>query len=488
MKKKIDTNVTDLSKYLPIKVIQNSLKYIKINTIQEKSKRIKILTKIKQNELFENISEITGIAIPSYYEFKIKGKMVINKDYNINDKNFISKINYKDLTSEKLLEIANYYNSNKTGYNFKVNQIKEYNWLSQKKLNKCIKRLGKYISKNAIFEKEINKELNNRKLIGYIDCIDNDKIWEFKCVKKLQDEHILQLAIYMYLHKNDKIFQIDEIKQKIYKITLKKLNIYKLNEFKKLIKLSNELNSLTKINYKYYLFNILDNNILQISSSYDNLVKMVDYLIKKKYEQKQEISDIEFIKNNKKNIIKKVSGNNIMILDIETENLYSNYIVQIAYNIYDPQLNFIKKNNIIINDGSNIQDYFGRISLNELKKGIHPIDALYILNEDIKNCKYIVGHNIENFDMKIIIINMKKYNISLYTGYTLICTMKESKKYVNSKNKIGRLKNPKLSELYKKLFNEKLNENNLHNAIYDVEITFKCFEKMIKNKLISFKC
>ena len=76
-------------------------------------------------------------------------------------------------------------------------------------MNKCIERLQKLnISKNALFEKkkemENKKELLNRKIIGYIDCIDGNNIYEFKCVDQLEGEHYLQLAIYMYLNENYK--------------------------------------------------------------------------------------------------------------------------------------------------------------------------------------------------------------------------------------------------------------------------------------------
>ena len=47
-------------------------------------------------------------------------------------------------------------------------------------------------------------ELLNRKLCGRIDCIDSDDIYEFKCTNKLEKEHYLQLAIYMYMHKMNK--------------------------------------------------------------------------------------------------------------------------------------------------------------------------------------------------------------------------------------------------------------------------------------------
>jgi len=40
--------------------------------------------------------------------------------------------------------------------------------------------------------------------------------------------------------------------------------------------------------------------------------------------------------------------------------------------------------------------------------------------------------------------------------------------------------NPKLSELYNKLYpHEPMDISKLHNALYDVEITYKCYMKMM---------
>ena len=43
-------------------------------------------------------------------------------------------------------------------------------------------------------------------------------------------------------------------------------------------------------------------------------------------------------------------------------------------------------------------------------------------------------------------------------------------------------KYPKLTELYKKLFNSTFDE--AHDASVDIEATFKCFYELIKNQVI----
>jgi hypothetical protein len=118
------------------------------------------------------VSELTGIAIPSYYELKVKGRMdIYNNLIRENKDQILSKIRLKTLTPSQLLYIANAWNSKKTGFLFKKYQITNYDWLSSENLARCIERLDRLmISRKSIFEKEFeveskdgdHKELFNR--------------------------------------------------------------------------------------------------------------------------------------------------------------------------------------------------------------------------------------------------------------------------------------------------------------------------------------
>ena len=69
---------------------------------------------------------------------------------------------------------------------------------------------------------------------------------------------------------------------------------------------------------------------------------------------------------------------------------------------------------------------------------------------------------------------MENINVKTY------CTMTETQKYCNLKNKANRLKPPRLEELYKLLFNEDVDETQTHNSLYDVEICAKCYFKYLE--------
>lgn len=228
-KKFFVTYVTDVVKHLPVQVISECLTYFDCEEVQKKGMMINIPLKTKQKNLYESVSEITGIAIPNFYELIKTGRMtIVNKcmdqlesiESNKNTSFFsddqgkeleektdemkLREIDLARLSPEKLLYIANLWNSLKTGYIFKVNQIKKYNWLSEENVMSCMERLEKQISSELQMEMKVEcekyTELRNRKLVGYIDCVEKNRIWEFKCVQQLEDEHKIQLAIYMYMY------------------------------------------------------------------------------------------------------------------------------------------------------------------------------------------------------------------------------------------------------------------------------------------------
>jgi hypothetical protein len=375
-----DTATTELIKHLPQEILDKCYDFLEINNIRNKKTIIDIPIKIKEKhnniEYSEGVSEITGLAIPSYYELKLKGKMDIY-DRLINtstsnsgcliqlDEDDIEKpdiglinINLKQLLPSQLLYIANLWISKNSGFIFKINQIKSYDWLSKENLELCINRMNElYISENASFEKKCeinkinddNKELRNRKIIGIFDCVDNERIFEFKCVQQLEKEHFLQLAVYMYMNKKTNIIKckkqndkknyciirdltnkLNEI-QKINKFMLKdktaceeKITKYKTN-CKTKIQLLENLKIITKkyddnqvqnddiknkikyyytqphntetIEYKYYLYNILTDEMYEIKCDMNKLIEMVDILITNKYYNKHTITDANFLIN-----------------------------------------------------------------------------------------------------------------------------------------------------------------------------------------------
>lgn len=120
------------------------------------------------------------------------------------------------------------------------------------------------------------------------------------------------------------------------------------------------------------------------------------------------------------------------------------------------------------------------ISINNISKEIFELlggQFDVIMNEfidDLSSCEYIVGHNIES-DYRIINKNFYPQfsDLNLFENKKIYCIMKESKILCDLKNIKGHIKNPKLEELYYKLFEE--NPNNCHDALSDIKYTAECF-------------
>lgn len=117
-------------------------------------------------------------------------------------------------------------------------------------------------------------------------------------------------------------------------------------------------------------------------------------------------------------------------------------------------------------------------------KGVAPKRVYKEFLEDIANCEYIIGHNLD-FDLPIIQCELYRngFDVSLYEKKHF-CTMKAGKDFCYSFDANGRPKNPKLVELFSSLyFNvSSLPIKGTHSALADTLMTYRCFMKMMEQK------
>jgi len=170
---------------------------------------------------------------------------------------YLKHSSYKDknISVEELLKLVTYYVSLISNFDYKHNQIKDFNWLKQPQLVACNERLTPHISKDAIYEKPIQIEedpnLFGNSLHGRVDCIDGRRVYEFKCCRSLTETHILQVVLYAYI---------------------------------------------LGLEYEYYLFNILTDELLKISTTEANLKAIPNMIFYDKYKSKKEpLTDDEFV-------------------------------------------------------------------------------------------------------------------------------------------------------------------------------------------------
>jgi hypothetical protein len=237
--------VTDLTRHQTSIIINKCMKLIEHEQINPPEEFIDIPTTSEQYNSFgdvhiEPVSDVTGLALPSWFEYLTTGSMTIAKGVcaDIND----------DLTPQRLLEIANDYIAISSGFKYKKYQIKEFNWLGQEELDSSAARLTDIIQGTGKYEVPVKARLINKDINGRLDCVVDDIIYEFKAVTELTPEHIIQTAVYAYI---------------------------------------------CGPKYRYILFNILSGEQIEINHS-EGLKNMMMFLLCNKFHKKDRLSDEEF--------------------------------------------------------------------------------------------------------------------------------------------------------------------------------------------------
>lgn len=97
---------------------------------------------------------------------------------------------------------------------------------------------------------------------------------------------------------------------------------------------------------------------------------------------------------------------------------------------------------------------------------------------DIMHASVIIGHNI-SFDKNVIISELRRRNIPSVRFEARMrersfCTMRNTASICGLVDKAGRRKQPKLSELHHHFFGT-YPDGKLHDALYDCEITLRCY-------------
>lgn len=225
MNPKNSFSVSELLEYIPSSIIDKIMNFIKITEIDIETNYniIKLDYKSKQENTFEFVSDITGTAIPLFYEYYVNKKIGI---YDEVKKIFHSTFKKNDFIFDisnisESLKLANYYLSSISGYNYKHKQIKKYDWLNKEIILDCIDRLQNLNFVNPKFEIETFKMIENYLIKGRIDIIDNEKIFELKCTSETLDEHFIQLAIYGFLNDNfNNLYLYNIFLNKMYRISI----------------------------------------------------------------------------------------------------------------------------------------------------------------------------------------------------------------------------------------------------------------------------
>jgi len=271
---------TDLIKFIPESVIDEIYPMLKTIYIKESTTEslleIPNIVETKQG-FFEEVSDLNGIAIPSYYYDYLyqkydtqsvkKSNILLNmirssiQNMKTNDHIFLKRI-VQDIPEniekiEDYLFVANISLAIQETLYFKLKQIDktEYNWISEDIMEKCKERMDQFVGadcKNTlpVIEKTIIHEkldelhvlidafleshFGNEKRFRFharVDVITENIVWEIKCTNKITVDHMLQMVIYKWLwdmsgnpSKEFKIFNIKTGEQMRLEATGEQLN------------------------------------------------------------------------------------------------------------------------------------------------------------------------------------------------------------------------------------------------------------------------
>jgi len=201
---------------------------------------------------------------------------------------------------------------------------------------------------------------------------------------------------------------------------------------------------------------------------------------------------------NQENVANLTDGKISCVVDIETDGLpkaqnngtgiqieFPN-VIQIAWILMDDKGNILKKESELINFiGIKQTEAFSisNIDVNLVKKiGREPTEVYKKFVADVKISSHVVAHNAD-FDVPIIKNQLQKYSLQdPFKNKRIVCTMKETVHYCDIVSVTNELKFPKLTELYEKLFNYKIEQR--HNAESDALLTAKCFKELVNKEII----
>jgi len=161
--------------------------------------------------MYEDVSDINGIAIPAMYEAKRMGvstieQVVRDKCKNREDPVIESHYNRnRDVKSvSDYLHLTLVYNAFCERLHHRLVNIKSWDWLADDSVKECITPLYSILPMGTMYENEILANYPSPiygiiKFTGFIDAITDDTLWEIKCTSELSLEHHLQLVVYAWM-------------------------------------------------------------------------------------------------------------------------------------------------------------------------------------------------------------------------------------------------------------------------------------------------
>ena len=266
-------HASEITNYLTADVILDAVSYLTVKTVQEPYCKIDIQSIVQTNPGHcEVVCDINGTAIPAVYEWQKRKTMriaAIDDDTLMKDGPKFAQ-RYKELQRtitnstipqiSDVLEITNLFTSITEGYHYKVNQIKDYNWVQNADIEPCMEILELHLDADDMqYEVTLPEQTTpTYTVLGRIDAYSESQstLWEIKCTDKFDHTHEIQLAIYAWMFSR-------QYPTRFYDI-------------------------------KFNLLNIRTGECRNVSASIQNLEEMMSFLVAEKMRVFTKMTDEEF--------------------------------------------------------------------------------------------------------------------------------------------------------------------------------------------------
>ena len=252
LEKQTNVTPTELIKFIPESVLEEITPlldriFVKLTADTE---TIEIPTIIETTPgLFEEVSDVTGIAIQSiFYDSLAEGfesnvlvDMIEEGTFHLKKippflKEILENLPEKMGGIEDYLYLANIYIACQENLYFKLKQIprENYGWLSDEKVEECKARMNMIIGKEC--EQEVPRieetiihgsdeeshvqldavlnewfPLKRFRFSARTDIITADTVWELKCTSQTSIDHLLQVVIYAWIWRRIHHENVDEV-------------------------------------------------------------------------------------------------------------------------------------------------------------------------------------------------------------------------------------------------------------------------------------
>ena len=170
-----------------------------------------------------------------------------------------------------------------------------------------------------------------------------------------------------------------------------------------------------------------------------------------------------------------------MVFDVEHTGCTEAFILQLSRGLYKRDGTLIEMGDYFLKPDHEIYIHpraieIHKISYEALLQKPNTLDISELLTNftaDVSRCGTLVAHSmtsdLKTLNKELLRNDMNEINVNTY------CTMEQTKKFCNSKDKINRIKFPTLTELHQKLFDIPLDDTKAHHSCYDVEMCAKCY-------------